>query len=102
VAKVRAEFPDVVISVDTWRSEVGRKVRPAGADLLNDAWGRHDPRLAEVAAEHGAALVCTHTRGAAPRTRPHRVDYDDVVRDVVETTVALAEWVVAGGWTGAV
>jgi dihydropteroate synthase len=91
VAAVRQEHPDVVISVDTWRAEVGREVCAAGADLLNDAWGGHDPGLAEVAAEHGAALVCTHTGGVAPRTRPHRVAYDDVVRDVVTTTVGLAE-----------
>ena len=66
VAAVRAEFPDLVISVDTWRAEVGREVCRAGADLLNDAWGGFDPALAEVAAEFGAALVCTHTNGATP------------------------------------
>ena len=91
VARVRAEFPDLVVSVDTWRSEVGREACAAGADMLNDAWGGHDPRLAEVAAEHGAALVCTHTNGAAPRTPPHRPSYDDVVRSAVEDTGALAE-----------
>ena len=91
VAQVRAEFPDLVVSVDTWRSEVGREVCAAGADLLNDAWGGHDPRLAEVAAEHGAALVCTHTNGARPRTPPHRPSYDDVVRSAVADTTALAE-----------
>jgi dihydropteroate synthase len=91
VAAVREEHPDVVISVDTWRSEVGREVCAAGADVLNDAWAGHDPALAEVAAEYGAALVCSHTGGVAPRTRPHRVAYDDVVEDVVTTTVALAE-----------
>jgi dihydropteroate synthase len=73
VAKVREEFPGLVISVDTWRSEVAREVCRAGADLLNDAWGGHDPRLAEVAGEYDVALVCTHTGGVAPRTRPHRV-----------------------------
>ena len=91
VAKVRAEFPDVVISVDTWRAEVGRRVCEAGADLLNDAWGGHDPRLAEVAAEFDAALVCAHTGGLAPRTPPHRVAYADVVAAAVADTVALAE-----------
>jgi dihydropteroate synthase len=97
VAAVREEHPDVVISVDTWRSEVGREVCAAGADLLNDAWGGHDPALAEVAAEYGAALVCTHTGGVAPRTRPHRVAYDDVVADVLTTTVGLAERATALG-----
>jgi dihydropteroate synthase len=97
VAAVRAEFPDLVISVDTWRSEVAREVCAAGADVLNDAWGGHDPQLAEVAAEYDAALVCTHTNGAVPRTPPHRPSYDDVVRSAIEDTTALAERAVALG-----
>jgi dihydropteroate synthase len=97
VERVRAEFPDVVISVDTWRAEVGRAVCEAGADLLNDAWGGHDPELAAVAAEHDVAIVCTHTGGVTPRTRPHRVEYDDVVADAIEKTVAYAERAVSLG-----
>lgn len=91
VAAVREEFPDLVISVDTWRSEVARAVCDAGADLLNDAWGGHDPGLAVVAAERGVGLVCTHSNGATPRTPPHRPAYDDVVASAVADTVALAE-----------
>lgn len=60
VAEVRRRFPDVIISVDTWRHEVGEAVCEVGADLLNDAWGGVDPRLAEVAARYGVGLVCTH------------------------------------------
>lgn len=91
VSRVREEFPEVVISVDTWRHEVGRAVCEAGADLLNDAWGGHDPQLVEVAAQHHAAYVCTHTNGATPRQAPHRVTYADVVRAAIDDTVALAQ-----------
>jgi len=97
VALVRAEFPDLVISVDTWRSQVGREVCAAGADLLNDAWGGHDLELAEVAAEYDAALVCTHTGGLAPRTPPHRQEYDDVVAHAIDATMKLAERAVSLG-----
>ncbi|MFF4251598.1 dihydropteroate synthase [Streptomyces sp. NPDC001663] len=97
VTEVRRRFPDVVISVDTWRSEVGEAVCEAGADLLNDAWGGVDPRLAEVAARYGVGLVCTHAGGAEPRTRPHRVTYDDVVADILRVTLGLAERAVALG-----
>jgi dihydropteroate synthase len=97
VATVRDEFPSVVISVDTWRHEVGAAVCEAGADLLNDAWGGWDPQLAEVAARYGVALVCTHAGGARPRGRPHRVAYDDVVADVLRRTVGEAERAVALG-----
>jgi dihydropteroate synthase len=97
VAAVRAEFPDLVISVDTWRHEVGEAACRAGADVLNDAWGGWDPALAEVAGQYGTALVCTHAGGVEPRTRPHRVAYDDVVSDVAAVTVALAERAVSVG-----
>jgi dihydropteroate synthase len=91
VEAVREGFPDVVISVDTWRAEVGDVVCRAGAHLLNDAWGGYDPGLAEVAAQHGVGLVCMHTGGAEPRTRPHRVQYADVMADVVRQTKELAD-----------
>jgi dihydropteroate synthase len=91
VEQVRTAHPDALISVDTWRAEVGAAACAAGADLLNDAWGGHDPELASVAARYGVGLVCTHTGGAAPRTRPHRVTYDDVIADVVAATTAEAE-----------
>src|SRR4051794_23942233 len=77
VARVRSAFPDLVISVDTWRTEVARAVCAEGADLINDAWGGADPGLVDVAAEFGAGIVCTHTGGGAPRARPLRVGYAD-------------------------
>jgi len=97
VARIRSDHPDLTISVDTWRSDVGEAVCVVGADLLNDAWGGFDPRRAEVAAAHDVGLVCTHTGGARPRTRPHRVAYDDVMADVVTRTVAEAERAAALG-----
>lgn len=97
VAQVRADHPGVVISVDTWRAEVAAAACEAGADVINDAWGGADPVLVDVAAEHGAALVCTHTGGAQPRTRPFRVQYADVVASAIADTTAYAERAVAAG-----
>jgi len=97
VAAVRTRHPDVAISVDTWRHEVGEAVCAEGADLLNDVWEGWDPLLADVAAAHGVGLVCTHAGHVPPRTRPHRVAYDDVVADVVATCTRLAERAVERG-----
>ncbi len=97
VAAVRAAHPDLVISVDTWRHEVGAAACRAGADLLNDSWGGHDPELAAVAAQYRVGIVCTHAGGLTPRTRPHRLRYDDVVADVLAHTVSLAEHAVTAG-----
>jgi dihydropteroate synthase len=75
------ERSDAVVSVDTFRPEVARRALAAGADVVNDPSGLHDPRLAEVAAGAGAGLVVMHT-GGPPRTRPHRPAYADVVAEV--------------------
>lgn len=91
VARVRETFPSVAISVDTWRAEVADAVCAAGADLINDAWGGHEPELVDVAAAHDAAIVCTHTGGLQPRTNGYRTEYDDVMKDVLEATLAYAQ-----------
>ena len=94
---MRERHPDVVISVDTWRAEVAEVVAQAGADLLNDAWGGADPRLAGVAARHRIGLVCSHAGGLPPRTRPHRPAYGDVVRAVTGYVAERAERAVDSG-----
>jgi dihydropteroate synthase len=75
VARVRARHPDLLVSVDTCRSQVARAAADEGADLVNDTWAGHDPALVEVAAERGLGIVCSHTGGALPRTDPLRVQY---------------------------
>ena len=97
VAAIRDKFPELLISIDTWRSDVARLARKEGADLINDTWAGADPELVMVAAETGAGIVCSHTGGAVPRTRPHRVRYTDVVADVVNEVVTAAERALALG-----
>ena len=97
VARVRAAFPGLIISVDTWRAQVAEAVCAQGADVINDAWGGHEPRLAEVVAAHQAGIICTHTGGLRPRTDPHRQEYVDVVAAALAATRAYAERALAAG-----
>lgn len=97
VAAVRDRHPGLVISVDTWRSEVARAVVAEGASLLNDTWAGADPELIDVAAQSGAGVVCSHTGGLGPRTDPHRMRYDDVVADVLATVTEAAARAVRAG-----
>ncbi len=97
IAGVRERHPDVTVSVDTWRAAVAEEAIAAGADLINDTWAGFDPELVEVAGAHRVGYVCSHTGGVTPRTRPHRVHYDDVVADVIAETTALAERAVSLG-----
>lgn len=97
IEALRAHHPEVVISVDTYRAEVADQACRSGADLINDAWGGWDPRLREVAAEHGAGLVCTHTGGRLPRTPPRPRHYEDLIGEVIADVTALAEGAVRAG-----
>ena len=72
----------VTVSVDTWKPAVAEAVLDAGAHMINDVSGLRDPRLADLCAASGAALVLMHTR-AAPK-QEHFAEYGgDVVADVV-------------------
>jgi dihydropteroate synthase len=110
IGRVREAFPDLPISVDTWRAEVAEEAAAAGADLINDTWAGHDPELVLVAARRGVGVVCSHTGGLTPRTDPLRPEYhlgsdqgdapdplDGVLQDVVRTVRAAAERAVAAG-----
>jgi dihydropteroate synthase len=59
----------VLVSVDTWKPRVARAVVDAGAVMLNDVSGLHNPELAQIAAESGAALVVMHTRAGPKEER---------------------------------
>lgn len=72
---------DVVISVDTCVAEVARSSIQAGAGVINDTSGLHDPEMAAALADSDAMLVLTHSL-APPRSEPPRAHYADVVVEV--------------------
>lgn len=80
------------LSVDTFHGEVARAAIAAGAHVINDTTGIHDPALAEAVADSDATLVITHSR-AQPRQWFPKPSYDDVVGEILaflEQRVALA------------
>ena len=75
------------ISVDTMKAEVALAALRAGASIVNDVWGfRHDPTLAGVAAEQGAAVILMHNRASID---PEIDIIDDMLR-FLEGSVELA------------
>ncbi len=73
---------DVLVSIDTWRSDTIAAAVEAGAALINDTSGLLDPAVADIAAATGAGLVVMHTR-AKPK-QVHFPGYEDPVLDVLE------------------
>ena len=72
----------IPISIDTQKSRVAEIAIGAGAEMLNDISGlKSDPKIAEVAAQHGVPLILMHMRGK-PRTMQRKPWAKDVVKDV--------------------
>jgi len=88
---LREEHRDVIMSVDTNKSEVAEEVLEHGADWINDIWGlKRNPLLAQVAAKYHAPMILMHNRqefGKVEKSEQlggHYVDthYQDVVEEV--------------------
>eukprot|EP01083_Nonionella_stella_P059456 155531_1 len=82
IAGIRKEFPEMPISIDTFRSEVARLSLTAGATVVNDiSGGDRDPKMRETVAAAGAPFIAMHMRGT-PKTMNSHAVYADVVTDV--------------------
>jgi len=78
-----AQQSDVVISVDTFRSEVAEAAIAAGASVVNDTTGLSDPRMAAVVADSDASIVVTHSTAPPRQELPSPPRYDDIGGEVV-------------------
>jgi dihydropteroate synthase len=57
------EFPDTLISVDTYRSVIAEEALNEGAHIVNDVWAlRADPGLKRVVAKSGCPVILMHNR----------------------------------------
>lgn len=80
---VAREFPNAVISIDTFRSSVARAAFAEGASILNDvSGGALDPAMFATAALLKAPYILMHMRGN-PQDMQNRNDYSDVVLEVI-------------------
>jgi dihydropteroate synthase len=79
--QVRKEFPDVPLSIDTWRSEIARRAWEEGIDLVNDiSGGRLDPKMFDFIAEKRAPYCLMHMQGN-PQNMQNNPSYTNVVAD---------------------
>ena len=82
VKEVVANFPQVTVSVDTYKPEVAAATLGVGAHIINDVSGLASPELGPLVAAHDAALVIMHT-AAPPKTRLQNPDlYGDICIEV--------------------
>ena len=63
IQAIHKEFPEAILSIDTYKARVAEAAFDAGAHILNDVWAlRADPELASVAAAFHAPVILMHNR----------------------------------------
>lgn len=76
-------YPDIILSVDTFRSEVAAQAVRAGASIVNDvSGGRLDPKMFETVSKLDVPYILMHSRGDS-KNMQSLTDYLDVVQDVI-------------------
>lgn len=78
-------YPDVVVSVDTFRSSVARQcVEKYGVAMINDiSGGELDERMFDTVAQLRVPYIMMHMRGT-PQTMQQQTDYEDVTADLLK------------------
>ena len=91
IEAIAAEFPEALISIDTFKASVAEKAFAAGARILNDVWAlRADPELPGTAARHKVPVVLMHNRSSPANIEVRArlgsayaaAKYDDLLADV--------------------
>jgi dihydropteroate synthase len=81
---VKKEYPNAVLSVDTFRSVVVRRAFDAGADIINDvSGGQLDPSMFTTVAELRAPYILMHMRGT-PENMTELTNYDHLMNDLID------------------
>jgi dihydropteroate synthase len=92
---IRENFPQVPISVDTYRANVAKMALEAGVDIINDISGLlFDEHLVDVVAEFDAPLVLMHIKGT-PATMQQNPYYEDVIKELIEYFLERMEFAVS-------
>ncbi len=82
VRAISKEFPDALISVDTFRSLVAKQALDNGAFMINDiSSGTADPAILDTVASYGCPYILMHMRGT-PQNMTQNTNYDNLVEDV--------------------
>lgn len=88
ISLIRTHFPDIAISIDTFRAEVAQAAVEAGADIVNDVSGGNlDDKMFDTVAQLNVPYILMHMRGT-PQTMGELTDYphfpDTILRELGE------------------
>lgn len=82
IEALRKEYPEAVLSVDTYRADTAEAALAAGADIINDISAMEaDARMADVVQKSNAPIILMHMRGT-PKNMQQNCEYKNVVEEV--------------------
>ncbi|MBQ9016248.1 MAG: dihydropteroate synthase [Firmicutes bacterium] len=97
IERIRTEYPDIILSADTYRAGTASAALQAGADLINDISGlTFEPALADAVCDAGAGIILMHT-GGRPDTMQDAPFYENVVEEVYDFLHRQMAFAVARG-----
>ena len=77
------KFPDILLSVDTFRSQVAQKAIEAGVAIVNDiSAGMLDDKMIETVAKLQVPYIMMHMKGN-PQTMQSQTNYEDIVKEMI-------------------
>ncbi len=83
ITLILRHFPDTIISVDTFRSEVAKKAIESGAAIINDiSAGVLDDKMLETIAKYNVPYIMMHLRGT-PQTMQSLNQYENIVKEML-------------------
>ena len=78
------EFPNIIISIDTFRSKVAFEAINAGASIINDiSAGELDDKMFETVAQLKVPYIMMHTKGT-PQNMQQQTNYNNLLNDVID------------------
>lgn len=76
-------FPEILLSIDTFRSRVAKESIEAGASIINDiSAGKLDKNMQSTVAKYHVPYIMMHMKGT-PQTMQKHTNYDDLVKDIL-------------------
>ena len=86
---IRSKYPNIIISIDTFNSEVAYEALTNGADWINDVTGgRRDQEILDVVAEFSCPFVITHSRGNSQNMN-NFIIYNDLLVNIADSLESL-------------
>ena len=84
IEKIIQQFPNAIISIDTYHAAVAEAAVHAGASMVNDvSGGLIDNAMIATVAKLKVPYICMHMKGT-PQNMQHHVQYDDLIKEMIE------------------